>query len=123
MLSWQEGDPFPEWPEDAEVPEGQSEAAFRMTAAETIKAKGNELFIQVSTPACQSTLRSTLCTNSCPDPMHSSDNKEPYRSHLRPIDYVRILSLSHKVLVCLHFVKHRAIPLLLLPREACHSRS
>ncbi|EIE27802.1 cyclophilin-type peptidyl-prolyl cis-trans isomerase [Coccomyxa subellipsoidea C-169] len=42
----EEGDPFPEWPEDAEVPEGQSEAAFRMAAAETIKAKGNELFKQ-----------------------------------------------------------------------------
>jgi hypothetical protein len=40
----QEGDPYPEWPEDAEAPEGQSEAAFRMAAAETIKGRGNELF-------------------------------------------------------------------------------
>ena len=40
----QEGDPYPEWPEDAEAPEGQSEAAFRMAAAETIKSRGNKLF-------------------------------------------------------------------------------
>ena len=40
----QEGDPYPEWPEDAEVPAGQREAAFRLAAAEDIRAKGNTLF-------------------------------------------------------------------------------
>jgi hypothetical protein len=44
----QEGDPYPEWPDDAEVAPGQSEVSFRLAAAEVIKAKGNELFKQAS---------------------------------------------------------------------------
>lgn len=40
----QEGDPYPNWPEDAEVPPGQREVDFRMAAAEAIKGAGNELF-------------------------------------------------------------------------------
>lgn len=43
----QEGDPYPEWPDDVEVPESQSEVHFRLAAAETIKGRGNELFKQV----------------------------------------------------------------------------
>ena len=43
----QEGDPYPEWPDDAEVPSGQSEVEYRLAAAETIKGRGNELFKQV----------------------------------------------------------------------------
>jgi len=43
----QEGDPYPEWPDDAEVPAGESEVQFRLAAAETIKGRGNELFKQV----------------------------------------------------------------------------
>ena len=42
----QEGDSYPEWPEDAEAPEGESEVSFRLAAAETIKGRGNELFKQ-----------------------------------------------------------------------------
>ena len=42
----QDGDPYPEWPEDAEAPEGESEVSFRLAAAETIKGRGNELFKQ-----------------------------------------------------------------------------
>ncbi|CAL5224429.1 g7113 [Coccomyxa viridis] len=42
----QEGDPYPEWPDDAEVPSGQSEVEYRLAAAETIKGRGNELFKQ-----------------------------------------------------------------------------
>ncbi|CAK0785606.1 hypothetical protein CVIRNUC_008817 [Coccomyxa viridis] len=42
----QEGDPYPEWPDDVEVPQSQSEVQFRLGAAETIKARGNELFKQ-----------------------------------------------------------------------------
>ncbi|CAL8463756.1 g3290 [Coccomyxa elongata] len=42
----EEGDPYPEWPEDAEVPEGEAEVSFRIAAAETIRSKGNEFFKQ-----------------------------------------------------------------------------
>ncbi len=47
MSILQEGDPFPEWPEDADLPEGEAEFSFRIAAAETIRSKGNELFKQV----------------------------------------------------------------------------
>ena len=47
MMLLQEGDPYPEWPDDVEVPESQSEVHFRLAAAETIKGRGNELFKQV----------------------------------------------------------------------------
>jgi len=40
----QEGDAYPEWPEDAEVPPGQREVDFRLAAAEAIRARGNALF-------------------------------------------------------------------------------
>ena len=43
-MPMQEGDPYPDWPEDAEVPPGQREVDFRMAAAEAIKGAGNELF-------------------------------------------------------------------------------
>ena len=46
-VALQEGDPYPEWPDDVEVPQSQSEVQFRLGAAETIKARGNELFKQV----------------------------------------------------------------------------
>ena len=48
----QEGDPYPEWPDDAEVPPGQREADFRLTAAEAIRAKGNALFKEVRQGQC-----------------------------------------------------------------------
>ncbi|KAK9836289.1 hypothetical protein WJX81_002323 [Elliptochloris bilobata] len=40
----EEGDPYPEWPDDAEVPPEQREVDFRLAAAEAIRAKGNALF-------------------------------------------------------------------------------
>ena len=46
-VALQEGAPYPEWPDDVEVPQSQSEVQFRLGAAETIKARGNELFKQV----------------------------------------------------------------------------
>lgn len=43
----QEGDPYPQYPDDAEVPQGQSEVAFRVKAATDIKALGNDLYKKV----------------------------------------------------------------------------
>ncbi|KAL3130719.1 hypothetical protein ABBQ38_000068 [Trebouxia sp. C0009 RCD-2024] len=40
----EEGDPYPQYPDDADVPEGQSEVAFRVKAATDIKALGNDLY-------------------------------------------------------------------------------
>ena len=46
-LCEQEGDPYPQYPDDADVPEGQSEVAFRVKAATDIKALGNDLYKKV----------------------------------------------------------------------------
>lgn len=43
----QEGDPYPQYPDDADVPQGQSEVAFRVKAASDIKTLGNELYKKV----------------------------------------------------------------------------
>ena len=43
----QEGDPYPQYPDDADVPQGQSEVAFRVKAATDIKTLGNELYKKV----------------------------------------------------------------------------
>ena len=47
VLDMQEGDPYPQYPDDADVPQGQSEVAFRVKAATDIKALGNELYKKV----------------------------------------------------------------------------
>ncbi|KAK9815444.1 hypothetical protein WJX72_003733 [[Myrmecia] bisecta] len=43
-VAGEEGDPYPAYPEDATVPEGEQELAFRSRAAEQVKARGNALF-------------------------------------------------------------------------------
>lgn len=40
----QEGDPYPQYADDADVPEGQSEVTLRIKAATDIKALGNEFY-------------------------------------------------------------------------------
>ena len=47
VLDVQEGDPYPQYPDDADVPQGQSEVAFRVKAAADIKALGNDLYKKV----------------------------------------------------------------------------
>ena len=44
----QDGDPFAQYPDDADVPEGESEVAFRIRAATEIKGIGNELYKKAS---------------------------------------------------------------------------
>ena len=53
----QEGDPYPQYPDDADVPQGQSEVAFRVKAATDIKTLGNDLYKKVcmhGPPICPS---------------------------------------------------------------------
>ncbi len=38
------GSAWPAYPEDAERPEGESEASWRLRAGEAIRLEGNELF-------------------------------------------------------------------------------
>lgn len=57
MLGMQEGDPYPQYPDDADVPQGQSEVAFRVKAATDIKSLGNDLYKKVclhGPPVCPS---------------------------------------------------------------------
>lgn len=48
LMLWQAGDPYPQYADDADVPEGESEVAFRVKAATDIKALGNDLYKKVS---------------------------------------------------------------------------
>ena len=45
----QEGDPYPQWPDNAEVPESQSEVEFRLAAAKTIKGHSTRILKRNST--------------------------------------------------------------------------
>lgn len=40
----QDGDPFAQYADDADVPEGETEVAFRIRAATEIKGIGNDLY-------------------------------------------------------------------------------
>lgn len=51
-LRLQDGDPFAQYPDDADVPEGESEVAFRIRAATEIKGIGNELYKKASDLSC-----------------------------------------------------------------------
>lgn len=63
----QEGDPYPQYPDDADVPEGQSEVAFRVKAATDIKALGNDLYKKVLPITCcvYNCILQTFCTLCC----------------------------------------------------------
>ena len=52
-LHLQDGDPFAQYPDDADVPEGESEVAFRIRAATEIKGIGNELYKKASGFTCR----------------------------------------------------------------------
>lgn len=43
----QDGDTYPDFPEDGDLPEGEAEVKARIEAATAIKGRGNELFKQV----------------------------------------------------------------------------
>ncbi len=43
----QDEDPYPQYADDADIPEGESEVAFRVKAATDIKALGNDLYKKV----------------------------------------------------------------------------
>ena len=47
----QDGDPYPDFPEDGDLPEGDAEVKARMEAATAIKGRGNDLFKQVRGPS------------------------------------------------------------------------
>ena len=47
-LRLQEGDPYPEWPEDADTPMDEPEQQYRLQAAGAIRGKGNAYFKQAS---------------------------------------------------------------------------
>lgn len=52
----QDGDPFAQYPDDADVPDGESEVTFRIRAATEIKGIGNELYKKARH------LRAVLCS-------------------------------------------------------------
>lgn len=43
----QDGDTYPDFPEDGDLPEGEAEVKARIEAATSIKGRGNDLFKQV----------------------------------------------------------------------------
>lgn len=49
-VRWQDGDPYPQYADDADVPEGETEVIFRVKAASDIKALGNALYKKVRSP-------------------------------------------------------------------------
>ena len=46
----QDGDTYPDFPEDGDLPEGEAEVKARIEAATAIKGRGNDLFKQVRGP-------------------------------------------------------------------------
>ena len=58
----QDGDPFAQYPDDADVPEGESEVAFRIRAATEIKGIGNELYKKVSDGSLACSVRCYLAS-------------------------------------------------------------
>lgn len=47
MRVGQEGDPFPEFPDDTDLPAGEDEVSFRLKASNMIRDRGNILFNEV----------------------------------------------------------------------------
>ena len=61
----QDGDTYPDFPEDGDLPEGEAEVKARIEAATAIKARGNDLFKQVRGPLRAGGPRGVLISSSC----------------------------------------------------------
>ena len=58
----QDEDPYPQYADDADIPEGESEVAFRVKAATDIKALGNDLYKKVARlPRPQPMYATSIC--------------------------------------------------------------
>ncbi len=58
----QDEDPYPQYADDADIPEGKSEVTFRVKAATDIKALGNDLYKKVAgLPRPQSMYPTLVC--------------------------------------------------------------